>query len=38
MTNPIVKIHNMETGEVIEREMTDAELEIYEATAESRVR
>lgn len=24
---PIIKIHNAETGEVIEREMTEAELE-----------
>lgn len=38
MTNPIVKIHNMETGEVIEREMTDAELEIYQETAATRER
>ena len=25
MTNPMIKIHNTETDEVIEREMTDAE-------------
>lgn len=30
MTNPIIKIHNVETGEVVEREMTDAELKEYE--------
>jgi hypothetical protein len=24
---PIIKIHNVETGEVIEREMTDEEIE-----------
>ena len=29
MTNPIIKIHNAETGEVIEREMTKAEAEQY---------
>ena len=26
MTNPIIKIHGLETGEVIEREMTTAEI------------
>ena len=26
MTKPTIKIHNVETGEVIEREMTAAEL------------
>ncbi len=30
MTNPIIKIHNAETGEVIEREMTKAETDQYE--------
>jgi len=29
MTNPNIKIHNVETGEVIEREMTDAEFAFY---------
>ncbi len=28
---PIVKIHNIETDEIIEREMTDAEFAKYEA-------
>ena len=31
MTNPIVKIHNVETGEVIEREMNPDELAQHEA-------
>lgn len=31
MTNPIIKIHNVETSEVIEREMTAAEFAQYEA-------
>lgn len=34
MTNPMIKIHNMETGEIIEREMTAneiADLEISKA-------
>jgi hypothetical protein len=31
MTKPTVKIHNVETGEVIEREMTAAELTQWEA-------
>jgi len=26
MTKPTIKIHNAETGEIIEREMTDSEL------------
>jgi hypothetical protein len=29
MTKPIVRIHNTETDEVIDREMTDAEYKIY---------
>ncbi len=36
MTKPMITIHNVETGEVIEREMTDAEIaqkEIDEANA-----
>lgn len=31
MTNPMIKIHNIETGEVIEREMTSEELAQHEA-------
>lgn len=31
MTKPFIKIHNAETGEEIERELTDAELIQYEA-------
>jgi hypothetical protein len=27
MTNPIIRIHNVETGEVIDREMTNEEVE-----------
>ena len=30
MTNPIIRIHNTETDEVIDREMTDAEFAQYE--------
>ena len=29
MTNPIIRIHNTETDEVIDREMTDAEFAQY---------
>lgn len=29
MSNPTIKIHNTETNEVIEREMTKDELEIH---------
>lgn len=31
MTRPIIRIHNAETNEVIDREMTAAEFKIYEA-------
>ena len=31
MTKPMIKIHNVETDEVIEREMNDAEFAQYEA-------
>jgi hypothetical protein len=31
MTKPIVRIHNVETNEVIDREMTDAEFAQLEA-------
>jgi hypothetical protein len=31
MTRPIVRIHNIETDEVIDREMNDAEFAQYEA-------
>lgn len=30
MTKPIIRIHNSETNEIIDREMTVAELKIYE--------
>ena len=29
MSNPTIKIHNTETNEVIEREMTNDELDIH---------
>jgi len=31
MAKPIIRIHNTETDEVIDREMTAAEFKIYEA-------
>jgi hypothetical protein len=31
MTKPTIRIHNTETNEVIDREMTDAEFADYEA-------
>lgn len=31
MTNPIIKLVNAETGEEVERPMTDAEFKDYEA-------
>ncbi len=33
MTNPMLVIHNVETGEIIEREMTAAELTAFNASA-----
>ena len=35
MTNPMLRIHNAETDEVIDREMTDAEFAQYEADQEA---
>jgi len=32
MSKPIIKIHNTETGEVIEREMTKTEFDLYNKT------
>jgi len=32
MSNPLIRIHDMATGEVIDREMTDAEHAEYKAT------
>ncbi len=31
MTKPTIRIHNIETDEIIDREMTAAEFKIYEA-------
>jgi hypothetical protein len=31
MSKPIVKIHDVETGEIVEREMTDEEFAQHEA-------
>jgi hypothetical protein len=30
MTNPMIRIYNAETQEVIDREMTDQEFDLYE--------
>jgi hypothetical protein len=35
MSNPSIRIHNTETDEVIDREMTDKEFAIYELEAKS---
>ena len=37
MTKPMVRIHNAETNEVIDREMTDAEFKIHEADQAAQV-
>ena len=31
MTNPIVRIHNVKTGEIVDREMNEIEFAQYEA-------
>jgi hypothetical protein len=31
MTKPIIRVHDLETNEIIDREMTAAEFKIYEA-------
>ena len=31
MTKPMIRIHNIETNEIVDREMTAAELKAYEA-------
>jgi hypothetical protein len=31
MSNPLIKIHNLETNEIIEREMTPDEFAVYDA-------
>jgi signal-transduction protein with cAMP-binding, CBS, and nucleotidyltransferase domain len=31
MTKPIIRIHDLTTGEIIDREMSDAEFKSYEA-------
>ena len=35
MTKPTIRVHNTETDEIIDREMTAAELKVYEANQES---
>jgi hypothetical protein len=36
MTRPMIRIHNTETDEIIDREMTAAEFKIYEADQAAR--
>jgi hypothetical protein len=38
MTKPIVKIHDISTNQVIEREMTDEEFAIHEQASANRDR
>jgi hypothetical protein len=37
MAKPIIRIHNTETDEIIDREMTAAEFKIYEADQEAQL-
>lgn len=30
MTKPMIRIHNVETGEIVDREMTDIEFDQYQ--------
>jgi len=36
MTNPIIKEHNVETGEIVEREMNADEMAQFEADAKAK--
>jgi len=36
MTNPMIRIHNQETGEIIDREMNADELAEFEANKQAR--
>lgn len=36
MSNPIIKFHNAETGEIIEREMNDEEYAQHQADQQAR--
>ena len=38
MPNPIVRIHDISTDEIIDREMTDEEFAVYEQAAANRDR
>ena len=37
MSKPLIRIHNIETDEVIDREMTNAEFAIYQAEQQAEV-
>ena len=37
MSNPMIRIHNTETDEVIDREMTDVEFEQFQADQEAEI-
>jgi len=37
MTKPMVRIHNVETGEIVDREMTATEFAQYEAEQADRI-
>lgn len=37
MTRPMMRIHNIETNEVIDREMNDEEFAVYEANQKARL-
>jgi len=36
MSKPTIRIHNIETNEIVDREMTAEEIEIYEAEQAAR--
>jgi hypothetical protein len=37
MANPMIRIHNTETNQVVDREMTDAEFAKYKAAEAARL-
>ena len=38
MTKPMIKEHNTETGEIVEREMNDDEMTQYEAEVQAKAK
>ena len=37
MSKPVIRVHNIETDEIVDREMTDAEFAQYEADQQAQI-